>query len=40
MRELLVLTDTPWASALALYRACGFVDVGQDSTDTYLAMAL
>jgi ribosomal protein S18 acetylase RimI-like enzyme len=40
MRELLVLTDTPWASALALYRACGFVDVAEDSTDTYLAMVL
>lgn len=40
MRELLVLTDTPWASALALYRACGFVEVGRDETDTHFEMVL
>lgn len=35
-----MLTDTPWASALALYRSCGFEDVGQDDTDTHLALPL
>ncbi len=38
--ELQVFTDTPWQSALALYRACGFVEVGRDSTDTHFAMNL
>jgi len=40
MVEVIVLTDTPWASALALYRSCGFDDVGQDDTDTRLALPL
>lgn len=40
MIEVVVLTDTPWTSALALYGSCGFEEVGQDDTDTHLAMAL
>lgn len=40
MLELLVLTDTPWTSALALYRSCGFDQIGQDDTDTYFALTL
>ena len=40
MSEVLVFTDTPWTSAVALYRACGFEAVGRDETDTYLARRL
>lgn len=40
MVEVVVLTDTPWASALALYRSCGFEDIGQDDTDSHLALPL
>ena len=35
-----VLTDTPWTSAVAFYRACGFDEVGRDDTDTHFAMPL
>jgi GNAT superfamily N-acetyltransferase len=35
-----VATDTPWHSALALYRACGFVEVGTDETDTHFELRL
>lgn len=40
MIGVVVLTDTPWASALAPYRSCGFEEVGRDDTDTHLAMSL
>jgi GNAT superfamily N-acetyltransferase len=40
MLEVVVLTDTPWTSALALYRSCGFNDVAQDHTDTRFALPL
>ena len=40
MTELRVLTDTPWISAVALYRACGFAEVGSDVTDAHFVMAL
>lgn len=40
VQELQVLTDTPWESAIALYRACGFDEVGRDSTDTHFSMRL
>lgn len=40
VEELQVLTDTPWESAVALYRSCGFVEVGSDSADTHFAMDL
>lgn len=40
VREVLVMTDTPWESAVALYRACGFQEVGHDATDTHFALAL
>ena len=32
-----VLTDTPWTSATALYRACGFERTYRDATDTSFA---
>ena len=35
-----VLTDTPWTSAVALYRACGFVVTGQDDRDIELVLDL
>jgi ribosomal protein S18 acetylase RimI-like enzyme len=38
MLEVVVRTDTPWTSALALYRSSGFDDVGQDATDTHFAL--
>ncbi len=40
MLEVVVLTDTPWTSALALYRSCGFNDVGQDESDTHFVLPL
>jgi len=40
VRELQVLTDTPWESAIALYESCGFLEVGADGTDTHFSMAL
>lgn len=40
MHEILVFTDTPWTSAVALYRACGFVEIGRDDADTYLLLEL
>ncbi len=39
LTEVVVLTDAPWTSACALYLACGFVQVGQDETDTHFAMS-
>ncbi len=38
--EIVVLTDTPWTSAVELYLACGFSEVDRDDTDTHFAMAL
>jgi GNAT superfamily N-acetyltransferase len=40
MAELRVLTDTPWASAVALYRACGFTHLCDDGIDTHFVMNL
>ena len=40
MHEVLVRTDTPWTSAVALYRSSGFDDVGRDATDTHFALRL
>ncbi len=40
MAEVRVLTDTPWLSAIELYRSCGFEEVGQDDTDTHFSMDL
>ena len=40
MIEVVVTTDTPWASAVALYRSCGFEEVGRDDTDTYFSLSL
>ena len=40
MFEVVVLTDTPWTSALALYRPLGFDYVSQDDTDTHFALRL
>ncbi len=35
-----VATDTPWHSAVALYRSCGFTETGHDETDTHFALQL
>ncbi len=40
MAEVRVLTDTPWLSAIELYRSCGFEEVGRDDTDTHFVMDL
>jgi len=40
MAEIVVLTDTPWTSAVELYLACGFREDDRDDTDTHFAMAL
>ena len=40
MTELVVRTDTPWTSALAMYRSCGFDEVGDDGVDTHFSMSL
>jgi ribosomal protein S18 acetylase RimI-like enzyme len=40
MATVNVATDTPWTSAIELYRSCGFTEIGQDETDTYFEMTL
>lgn|GEM_PF-656978 len=40
LTEVIVLTDTPWTSAVALYLACGFEETGRDKTDTHFSLAL
>jgi len=40
MTELRVLTDTPWTSAVELYRACGFSHVLDDGIDSHFVMNL
>lgn len=40
MTEVHVLADTAWLSALALYRSCGFDEVGRDSTDTHFTISV
>lgn len=40
LREVMVSTDTPWLSAVALYTSCGFEETGRDNTDTHFSMAL
>jgi len=40
MAEVRVLTDTPWLSAVALYRSCGFTEAGRDDADTHFVMSL
>ena len=40
MSELRVLTDTPWTSAVELYRACGFAEIESDGIDTHFVMPL
>ena len=40
MTEVMVLTDTPWTSAVELYRACGFTELGSDGTDTHFVMPI
>lgn len=40
MTEVRVLTDTPWISAVELYRSCGFADLGDDGIDTHFVMDL
>lgn len=33
--EVVVTTDTPWTSAVDLYRACGFTEAHRDESDTH-----
>ena len=40
LTEVIVLTDTPWTSAVALYLACGFEETGRDETDTHFSLSL
>jgi len=40
MSEVVVLTDTPWTSAVELYRSCGFTEIGSDGTDTHFVIPL
>ena len=40
MSEVVVLADTPWTSAVDLYRACGFREVASDDRDTHFVLAL
>ena len=40
MTELIVRADTPWTSALELYRSCGFDEVGRDDVDTHFSLLL
>src|SRR5206468_2389532 len=38
--EVRVMTDTPWESAVKLYRACGFTELGDDGVDTHFRFEL
>lgn len=40
MAEVRVLTDTPWRSAVELYRSCHFSEVGEAGGDTHFVMHL
>lgn len=40
MTEVQALTDTPWTSAVALYRSCGFTETGRDEVDTHFSLRL
>lgn len=40
MSEVRVLTETPWSSAVMLYRACGFTELGDDGVDTHFRLEL
>lgn len=40
MRRIRVLTDTPWTSAVELYRACGFAELGSDGIDTHFELRI
>lgn len=40
MTEVVVTTDVPWTSAVALYLACGFVEVGRDKHDVHFVKLL
>lgn len=40
LTEVLVSTDTPWTSAVALYASCGFVEVSRDETDVHFIQSL
>ncbi len=40
MTEVRVLADTPWVSAVELYRSCGFEITAQDDDDTCFRMSL
>lgn len=38
IRNVVVSTDTPWASAMALYRSCGFTELGRDDVETHFGL--
>ncbi len=40
MQHVVVSTDTPWLSAVALYRACGFTEVGHDGVETHFRLTV
>jgi len=40
MGDVVVSTDTPWLSAMALYRSCGFIEVGHDDVETHFRLCL
>lgn len=40
LRTIVVRTDTPWASALALYQSLAFTQTHQDGTDTLFELHL
>lgn len=39
MRRVAASTDTPWVSAMALYRACGFTELGRDDVETHFGLS-
>lgn len=40
MTDVVVSTDSPWASAVALYRACGFTELDRDDVETHFVLRL
>lgn len=40
MHHVVASTDTPWLSAVALYRSCGFAELGRDDVETHFGLTV
>lgn len=39
-QHVVASTDTPWLSAVALYRSCGFAELGRDDVETHFGLTV